>query len=75
MQMTRDCIDNFGKYEPLLATSFTQSKDAKATLTLRKNVKSHDGSAMNCADAEYSMRRTLLVGNETSLAPRFAPIC
>ena len=62
-------LNNFGKYEPLLATRFTQSKDGKiTTFTLRKNVKFHDGSAMTCADAEYSMRRTLLVGNETSLA-------
>lgn len=62
-------LNNFGKYQPLLATGFTQSKDGKTTtFTLRKNVKFHDGSAMTCADAEYSMRRTLLVGNETSLA-------
>lgn len=62
-------LNNFGKYEPLLATRFTQSRDGKVTtFTLRKNVKFHDGSAMSCADAEYSMRRTLLVGNETSLA-------
>jgi len=62
-------LNNFGKYEPLLATSFTQSKDGKvSTFTLRKNVKFHDGSTMNCSDAEYSLRRTLLVGNETSQA-------
>lgn len=62
-------LDNFGKYEPLLATSFTQSKDGKTTtFTLRKNVKFHDGSLMTCTDAEYSMRRTLLVGSETSMA-------
>ncbi|CAM3598790.1 Dipeptide-binding ABC transporter, periplasmic substrate-binding component [Deinococcus saxicola] len=62
-------LDNFGKYEPLLATSSTLSKDGKTTtFNLRKNVKFHDGSTMNCADAEYSMRRTLLVGSETSLA-------
>ena len=62
-------LNNFGKYEPLLATRFTQSKDGKTTtFTLRKNVKFHDGSAMTCTDAEYSLRRTLLVGNETSLA-------
>ncbi|GAA4014864.1 ABC transporter substrate-binding protein [Deinococcus rubellus] len=62
-------LNNFGKYDPLLATRFTQSKDGKvSTFTLRKNVKFHDGSAMTCADAEYSLRRTLLVGNETSLA-------
>ena len=62
-------LNNFGKYEPLLATGFTQSKDGKTTtFTLRKNVKFHDGSTMTCTDAEYSMRRTFLVGNETSLA-------
>jgi len=62
-------LDNFGKYEPLLATAFTQSKDGKTTtFTLRKGVKFHDGSTMTCADAEYSVRRTLLVGSETSQA-------
>lgn len=62
-------LDNFGKYEPLLATTFTQSRDGKTTtFTLRKGVKFHDGSAMTCSDAEYSIRRTLLVGSETSLA-------
>ncbi|MFC6664355.1 ABC transporter substrate-binding protein [Deinococcus radiopugnans] len=62
-------LNNFGKYEPLLATSFTQSKDGKVTtFTLRKNVKFHDGTGMTCADAEYSLRRTFLVGSETSLA-------
>ena len=62
-------LNNFGKYEPLLATAFTQSKDGKTTtFTLRKGVRFHDGTTMACADAEYSMRRTLLVGNETSLA-------
>jgi len=62
-------LDNFGNYTPLLATGFTQSKDGKVyTFTLRKNVKFHDGSAMNCADAEYSLRRTFLVGGETSQA-------
>jgi len=62
-------LNNFGKYQPLLATRFTQSKDGKTTtFTLRKNVKFHDGSVMTCTDVEYSMRRTLLVGNETSLA-------
>ena len=62
-------MNNFGKYEPLLATAYTQSKDGKtSTFTLRKNVKFHDGSAMSCADAEYSLRRTFLVGDETSEA-------
>jgi peptide/nickel transport system substrate-binding protein len=62
-------LDNFGKYEPLLATSSSQSKDGKTTtFTLRKNVKFHDGSGMTCTDVEYSMRRTLLVGSETALA-------
>ena len=62
-------LNNFGKYEPLLATRLTQSKDGKvSTFTLRKGVKFHDGSVMTCTDAEYSLRRTLLVGNETSLA-------
>ncbi len=62
-------LRNFGKYEPLLATSSTQSKDGKTTtFNLRKGVKFHDGTTMNCTDAEYSMRRTFLTGNETSLA-------
>ncbi len=62
-------LNDFGTYTPLLATSFTQSKDGKVTtFTLRENVQFHDGSPMTCADAEYSLRRTLLVGNETSQA-------
>ncbi|WP_019588495.1 ABC transporter substrate-binding protein [Deinococcus apachensis] len=62
-------LNNFGRYEPLLATGFTQSKDGKTTtFTLRKGVKFHDGSTMTCADVEYSMRRTFLVGSETSRA-------
>ncbi|MVN87077.1 hypothetical protein GO986_09885 [Deinococcus sp. HMF7620] len=62
-------LNEFGTYRPLLATGLTQSKDGRVTtFTLRKNVRFHDGSAMTCADAEYSLRRALLVGNETSLA-------
>lgn len=62
-------LNDFGTYKPLLATAMTQSKDGKVTtFTLRKGVKFQDGSPMTCADAEYSLRRTLLVGNETSLA-------
>jgi peptide/nickel transport system substrate-binding protein len=62
-------LNNFGVYEPLLATGSTQSKDGKVTtFTLRKNVKFHDGSPMTCADAEYSLRRTFVVGDETSEA-------
>ncbi|WP_022802394.1 ABC transporter substrate-binding protein [Deinococcus ficus] len=62
-------LNNFGTYTPLLATGMTQSKDGKvSTFTLRKNVKFHDGTAMTCADVEYSLRRTFVVGTETSLA-------
>jgi peptide/nickel transport system substrate-binding protein len=62
-------LNTFGVYTPLLATGLTQSKDGKvSTFTLRRNVKFHDGSAMTCADAEYSLRRTLVVGNEISQA-------
>ena len=62
-------LNNFGTYTPLLATGYTQSKDGKVTtFTLRKGVRFHDGSTMTCADAEYSLRRTFLVGSETSLA-------
>jgi peptide/nickel transport system substrate-binding protein len=62
-------LNNFGTYQPLLATSFSQSKDGKVyTFTLRKGVKFHDGSSMTCADAQYSLRRTFVVGNETSQA-------
>ena len=61
--------NNFGTYDPLLATDYSQSEDGKVTtFTLRENVKFHDGSAMTCADAEYSLRRTFLVGDETSEA-------
>lgn len=62
-------LDNFGTAQPLLASRLTQSKDGKvSTFTLQKNVKFHDGSAMTCADVEYSLRRTFLVGNEVSQA-------
>ncbi len=62
-------LDDFGGYTPLVATTYTQSDDGRVyTFTLREGVSFHDGSSMTCADAEYSLRRTLLVGNETSRA-------
>ncbi|WP_412027729.1 ABC transporter substrate-binding protein [Deinococcus yunweiensis] len=61
--------NEFGSYKPQLATGYTQSKDGRVTtFTLRRGVRFHDGSSMTCMDAEYSLRRTLLVGNETSQA-------
>jgi peptide/nickel transport system substrate-binding protein len=60
---------DFGTAKPLLASRVQQSGDGKvSTFSLRRNVKFHDGSAMACSDVEYSLRRTLLVGNETSQA-------
>ncbi len=62
-------LNNFGTYTPLLATAYTQSADGRVTtFTLRRGVKFHDGATMTCADAEYSLRRVFLVGDETSEA-------
>lgn len=62
-------LNDFGEYTPLLATAYTQSPDGLVyTFTLREGVTFHDGSSLTCADAEYSLRRTLMVGNETSQA-------
>ena len=62
-------LNDFGEYTPLLATEYTQSPDGLVyTFTLREGVTFHDGSSLTCADAEYSLRRTLMVGNEVSQA-------
>lgn len=62
-------LNDFGEYTPLLATAYTQSPDGLVyTFTLREGVTFHDGSSLTCADAEYSLRRTLMVGNEISRA-------
>ncbi|MCL6528007.1 ABC transporter substrate-binding protein [Meiothermus granaticius] len=53
--------------EPMLATEWKVSPDGKVyTFTLRKGVKFHSGNEMTCADAEYSLRRNLVVNNSDS---------
>ncbi|MER3555806.1 MAG: peptide ABC transporter substrate-binding protein [Meiothermus sp.] len=53
--------------EPMLATEWKVSPDGKVyTFTLRQNVKFHSGNVMSCADAEYSLRRNLVVNNGDS---------
>src|SRR5437763_9602206 len=51
-----------GKVEPLLATSWKKSSDAKTwTFTIRQGVKFHDGKAMTAADVKASIDRTIKV--------------
>ncbi|MCL4454132.1 MAG: ABC transporter substrate-binding protein [Deinococcus sp.] len=53
--------------EGVLATSWTVSGDGKEyTFTLRKGVKFHSGNPFTCEDAEYSIRRNLVVNNPDS---------
>ena len=62
-------MSDAGTAKGLLASRVQQSSDGKvSTFSLRRNVKFHDGSSMTCNDVEYSLRRTFLVGNETSQA-------
>ncbi len=53
--------------EGLLATDWKESGGSKVyTFTLRKNVKFHTGNAFTCEDAEYSIRRNLVVNHAES---------
>lgn len=53
--------------EPLLATSWKESNGGKTyTFKLRSNVKFHSGNSFNCADAEYSFERALVVNSPES---------
>ena len=49
-----------GKVQPLLATSWKKSADAKTwTFTIRQGVKFHDGKAMTADDVKASIDRTI----------------
>lgn len=53
--------------EGVLATDWKISGDGKQyTFNLRKGVKFHSGATMTCEDAEYSLRRNMVVNNSDS---------
>ena len=56
-----------GQVQPLLATSWTKSADAKTwTFTIRQGVKFHDGRAMTAADVKASIDRTIKLNGGAS---------
>jgi peptide/nickel transport system substrate-binding protein len=58
-----DVVDKL-EFVPQLATSWTVDTAGRVyTFTLRQGVKFHDGTTLNCADAEYSFRRQLVTIN------------
>ncbi len=53
--------------QPMLATGYKITSGGKVvTFDLRKNVKFHSGNAFDCADAEYTFRRALVVNSAES---------
>lgn len=61
------------EYDPLLATSWTMSSDAKVfTFNLRQNVKFHDGTMMNAEAVKFSFER--LIGTKRAPSVYFKGI-
>jgi peptide/nickel transport system substrate-binding protein len=57
-------VDVDGNIQPVLATSWETSEDGlRYTFTLREGVGFHSGDPFTCADAEYSVRYQIIVGN------------
>jgi peptide/nickel transport system substrate-binding protein len=59
--------DAKNELKPMLAKSFTLAADAKSvSVTLRDDVKFHDGSPMTAADIKYTFDRDVAVGQGTA---------
>ena len=54
------------KLEPMLATSWNQVSPTQLRLTLRQNVKFHDGTAFTADDAVYSIQRAMMPSSNFS---------
>jgi len=50
-------LDEEGKLQPRLATSWQQLSPTKVRFKLRPNVKFHDGSALNAAAVKFTIER------------------
>ena len=62
-----DPADLAGGYVPALADSWTVSQDGKTiTFTMREGVKFHSGNAVTAQDAEYSLRRAVILNKTPS---------
>lgn len=62
-----DPADLAGGYIPALAESWTVSDDGKTiTFTIREGVKFHSGNDVTAQDAEYSLRRAVLLNKTPS---------
>ena len=62
-----DPADLADGYVPALADSWTVSEDGKTiTFTMREGVKFHSGNAVTAQDAEYSLRRAVILNKTPS---------
>lgn len=62
-----DPADLTGGYIPALAESWTVSEDGKTiTFTMREGVKFHSGNPVTAQDAEYSLRRAVILNKTPS---------
>ena len=62
-----DPDDLAGGYVPALADSWTVSEDGKTiTFKMREGVKFHSGNAVTAQDAEYSLRRAVILNKTPS---------
>jgi len=62
-----DPADLTGGYIPALADSWTVSEDGKTiTFTMREGVKFHSGNDVTAQDAEYSLRRAVILNKTPS---------
>lgn len=64
-----------GSVKPLLAESWTISKDQKVyTFKLRKGVKFHDGSTFDCSNVKFSFERAVAPDSTNAQKGLFEPI-
>lgn len=62
-----DPLDLAAGYEPDLAESWTVSEDGKSiTFTMREGVKFHSGNPVTAEDAEFSLRRAVVLNKTPS---------